>query len=458
MKLLRFLEFFLSNIQILLKTKPKISKEIITGKFLTKCKSSHKFEVVSRFLIGFHHFVRLQIFRFYNWLCEFPQFQFLERILNWVQKNFTFKTKENSWRILYSYQFRKSREGFMVVILVMAIGTASFYTATEFGERSLGERRIAQADADGFRALLLAKAGFQGALGALKKIPEEYLYKSGIALNPPPLPLGGGTVYYKISSEDGKINLNSLLNQDDNQQNLRSVEMLSRLFDHFGIKREKIFPIFDWMDTDLQETGGGAEDGYYSSLKPPRKNKNSFMYSISELVSVKGFDRATVYGSLKPADFDQKYSKAFQSEEERALIGDSDFVLANNVTAYIPSGQNSDDRINLNGAPYFVLMSLSDFMTKQAAMRILKFKLEQGGFIKELKDLEKFQEFQIPTSGGLTLYKELAGEGTEVSGGRVKTKGEIFRIVAVGQVGKTIRRITGIFDLTNNQMLYYMED
>ncbi|WP_033109772.1 type II secretion system protein GspK [Leptospira interrogans] len=346
----------------------------------------------------------------------------------------------------------------MVVILVMAIGTASFYTATEFGERSLGERRIAQADADGFRALLLAKAGFQGALGALKKIPEEYLYKSGIALNPPPLPLGGGTIYYKISSEDGKINLNSLLNQDDNQQNLRSVEMLSRLFDHFGIKREKIFPIFDWMDTDLQEMGGGAEDAYYSSLKPPRKNKNSFMYSISELVSVKGFDRATVYGSLKPADFDQKYSKAFQSEEEKALIGDSDFVLANNVTAYIPSGQNSDDRINLNGAPYFVLMSLSDFMTKQAAMRILKFKLEQGGFIKELKDLEKFQEFQIPTSGGLTLYKELVGEGTEVSGGRVKTKGEIFRIVAVGQVGKTIRRITGIFDLTNNQMLYYMED
>ncbi|WP_232371428.1 type II secretion system minor pseudopilin [Leptospira ainazelensis] len=353
---------------------------------------------------------------------------------------------------------RKSREGFMVVILVMAIGTASFYTATEFAQRAGGELNIAYSDANGFRALLLAKAGFQGALGALKKIPEEYLYKSGIALNPPPLPMGGGTIYYKISSEDGKINLNTLLNQDDNQQNARAVEMVSRLFDKLGIKREKIFPIFDWMDTDLQETGGGAEDGYYSSLKPPRKNKNSFMYSVSELVSVKGFDRGLVYGSLKPADYQEKYSNAFQSEEEKALIGDSDFVLANNITAYIPSGQNSDDRINLNAAPYFVLMSLSDFMTKQAAMRILKFKLEQGGFIKELKDIEKFQEFQVPTAGGLTLYKELAGEGTDVSGGRIKTKGEIFRIVAVGQVGKTIRRITGIFDLTNSTMLYYMED
>ncbi|MBE8401421.1 type II secretion system minor pseudopilin [Leptospira borgpetersenii] len=383
---------------------------------------------------------------------------FLNTRKNISRVSFTFKIRTSHKMILLRRNIRKFKKGFMVVILVMAIGTASFYTATEFGELSLGELRVAQANADGFRALLLAKAGFQGALGALKKIPEEYLYKSGIALNPPPLPLGGGTIYYKISSEDGKINLNSLLNQDDNQQNLRSVEMLSRLFDQFGIKREKLFPIFDWLDTDLQEVGGGAEDGYYSSLKPPRKNKNSFMYSLSELVSVKGFDRETVYGSLKPPDFDQKYSKAFQSDEERALIGDSDFVLANNVTAYIPSGQSSDDRINLNGAPYFVLMSLSDFMTKQAAMRILKFKLERGGFIKELKDLEKFQEFQIPTAGGLTLYKELAGEGTDVSGGRVKTKGEIFRIVAVGQVKNTVRRITGIFDLTNNQMLYYMED
>ncbi|WP_196219168.1 type II secretion system minor pseudopilin [Leptospira borgpetersenii] len=383
---------------------------------------------------------------------------FLNTRKNIPRVSFTFKIRTGHKMILLRRNIHKFKKGFMVVILVMAIGTASFYTATEFGELSLGELRVAQANADGFRALLLAKAGFQGALGALKKIPEEYLYKSGIALNPPPLPLGGGTIYYKISSEDGKINLNSLLNQDDNQQNLRSVEMLSRLFDQFGIKREKLFPIFDWLDTDLQEVGGGAEDGYYSSLKPPRKNKNSFMYSLSELVSVKGFDREMVYGSLKPPDFDQKYSKAFQSDEERALIGDSDFVLANNVTAYIPSGQSSDDRINLNGAPYFVLMSLSDFMTKQAAMRILKFKLERGGFIKELKDLEKFQEFQIPTAGGLTLYKELAGEGTDVSGGRVKTKGEIFRIVAVGQVKNTVRRITGIFDLTNNQMLYYMED
>lgn len=182
MKLLRFLEFFLSNIQILLKTKPKISKEIAIGKFLIKYMSSHEFETVFQFLIGFYRFVRLQIFLFYNWLYEFTQFQFFAQILHWVRNNSTYKTKKNSWRALSSYRLRKSRKGFMVVILVMAIGTASFYTATEFGERSLGERRIAQADADGFRALLLAKAGFQGALGALKKYQKNIFTKVGLHL------------------------------------------------------------------------------------------------------------------------------------------------------------------------------------------------------------------------------------------------------------------------------------
>lgn len=197
MKLSRFPEFFLNNIRILLNT-------------------------IRKFL-----------------------FSFLYTRKNVSNLSLTFKMeigrKNGSLSVLPRRNVRRFREGFMVVILVMAIGTASFYTATEFGKLSLGEMKIAQANADGFRALLLAKAGFQGALGALKKIPEEYLYKSGIALNPPPLPLGGGTIYYKISSEDGKINLNSLLNQDDNQQNLRSVEMLSRLFDQFGIKRENSF-------------------------------------------------------------------------------------------------------------------------------------------------------------------------------------------------------------------------
>jgi general secretion pathway protein K len=347
----------------------------------------------------------------------------------------------------------------MVLVLIMALGSASLFTASKFFQDAATEYQIAKTQADGFRAHMLAKAGFMGAIGALKKIPEEVLYQSGLALDPPPIPLGGGVIYYTMSPEDGKINVNSLIKIYDDQPNQRSIEMMTRLFNQFGLKRELIFPILDWVDENSTETGGGAEQYYYSRLKPPRKIKNAPFYSLSEILNVKGYDRATVYESLKPKDFDKNNSKDFLTEEEKALRSDKDYVLSNNITAYLPAGDSYDDRININTAPYFVLMSLSDFMTKQATMKILKLKLQKGGYIKELKDLENEPEFQIKTSGELTLYKELAGEGTEVSGGRIKTKGEVYKITGVGIIkDKVTRKVTGLFDLTNNQMLYYTED
>ncbi len=347
----------------------------------------------------------------------------------------------------------------MVLLLILAIGTSSVFTANKFAEDALIEFRIVMQEADGFRAHGLAKAGFLGGLGALKKIPEEILYQSGIAFDPPPIPLGGGIIYYSMNPEDGKININGLVKPYDDTPNERMIEILTRLLNQFGMKRELIFPIIDWIDTNNQEMGGGAESYYYSRLNPPRKIKNAPMYSLSELLSVKGFDRKMLYESLKPSDYDKIYSSDFKTDEEKALISDKDFVLANNITVYLPFGDSYDDRININAAPYHVLMSLSDFMTKPAALKILKLKVRKNGYIKEMKDLENEPEFQVKSMGNLTLYKELAGEGTDVSGGRIKTKGEIYKIVGVGIIkDKIIRRVTGIFDLPNDTMLYYTED
>jgi general secretion pathway protein K len=358
-----------------------------------------------------------------------------------------------------SFLNKKPRKGSMVILLVIAVGASAFFISNKFFADAIIEYKISSQEADGFKAHSLAKAGFLGALGALKKIPEEVLYQSGIAFDPPPLPLGGGIIYYSMLPEDGKININSLAKIYDDQPNDRMVEIVSRLYTQFGMKRELIFPIIDWIDTNSQEMGGGAEVYYYSKLKPPRKIKNAPLYSLSELVGIKGYDRKMIYESLKPKDYDKNFSSDFQTEEERSLISDKDFVLSNNITAYLPYGDSYDDRININSAPYHVLMSLSDFMTKPAAMKILKLKIKKNGYIKELKDLENEPEFQTKSMGNLTLYKELAGEGTDVSGGRIKTKGEVYKIVGVGIIkDKIIRRVVGIFDLPNNAMLYYTED
>ncbi|MCB1141810.1 MAG: general secretion pathway protein GspK [Leptospiraceae bacterium] len=358
------------------------------------------------------------------------------------------------------FKFSKhfSRKGMIIIILVMSVGTASFFTASKFFDERAAEYKIATTNAKGFRAFLLARAGMQGGLGALKKIPEEALYQSGIAFNPPPVPLGGGMIYYKIIPEDGKININYLVKTYDQQPNLRVMEMIQKLYEQLGIPKEKIFAVVDWIDENNDETGGGAEIAYYSSLNPPRKIKNAPLYNLSELTSIKGYDRALVYESLKPADYDKNNSQDFLSDEEKILVTDSDFILSNNITAYLPYKDTSDERININAAPFYVLMSLSEFMTRAAAMRLLKFKIERGGYVKELKDLEKFAEFQVKTASGFTLYNELAGDGTSISGGRVKTKGEIFKIIGVGKVGSTVRRVTSLFDLTNDQILFYSED
>ncbi len=385
--------------------------------------------------------------------------------------------------------FSNKRRGGMILFLVAIIGGSSFVIANQYAGDRMIDFKIAKANADGFKAFLLARAGLQGGIGALKKVPEEILYQSGIAFNPPPIPMAGGTIYYRISAEDGKFNINDLIKSYDNLPNLKVQEMLTRLFEQLGIQRDKIFPIIDWMDDNSEEMGGGAEVYYYQNLKPPRKIKNAPMYSLSELTALKGWNRKIVYESLKNPDKEKNVSKDFLSEEEKLLVTDSDYVLSNNITAYLPFKDTGDDRININAAPYHVLMSISEFMTRQAVMRILKYKIEKGGYIKEINDLKNFAEFQIkttsmgsstssspstsgqanpgqppppPSSSGqaqaLTLFDEIAGTGSAVSTGRVKTKGEIYRVVGVGTVGTATRRVSCIFDLTNDQILFYSED
>lgn len=366
-------------------------------------------------------------------------------------------------RSLFRASFLNKRRGAMVIMLVSAISSASFLTANQYTKERLMEYKIARSRADGFRAFLYARAGLQGAIGALKKIPEEILYQSGIAFNPPPIPIGKGQtkgrIYYTMNPEDGKININTLVRSHDDQPNLRSQEMINRLFEQLNLNPEKLYRVIDWIDKNSEEMGGGAELFYYSSLKPPRKIKNAPLYSLSELTSIKGFNRELVYESLKPKDYDETHSMDFASEEEKILISDSDFVLSNNITAFIPYNEQFDERININAAPYYVLMSLSEFMTKQAALKLLKLKVEKGGYIKKLEDIGRLPEFQIKTSGGFTLYKELVGESSAVSAGRIKAKGDVYRIVGVGISGNQVtRKVSCLFDLTNDTVIYYSED
>ena len=102
---------------------------------------------------------------------------------------------------------------------------------------------------------------------------------------------------------------------------------------------EAVLPaILDWMDADTDERfPNGAEDDFYSRLKPPYRSANHGFADISELKLVRGID-AEVFAKLRP------------------------FVtVLPDVTA-----------INVNTAPVEILMSLAPAMDRATANMVVE--------------------------------------------------------------------------------------
>ena len=59
---------------------------------------------------------------------------------------------------------------------------------------------------------------------------------------------------------------------------------------------ELINALLDWRDADNDTREGGAESDYYNTLEPPYNAKNGPFDSIEELLLVKGFNAAILYG------------------------------------------------------------------------------------------------------------------------------------------------------------------
>ena len=119
--------------------------------------------------------------------------------------------------------------------------------------------------------------------------------------NPYSVTIGGIDCDVYLSSENGKININGL--NDNNRE----------FFVNFLKKRDVDLSdadtitdsILDWLDPNDLTHINGAEDGYYGSLPDPYKTKDAPFYSIEEMTLVKGVtsgifeninDFITVYG------------------------------------------------------------------------------------------------------------------------------------------------------------------
>lgn len=363
----------------------------------------------------------------------------------------------------------KSRRGAVVILVVFAMGVAAFSIAVKFYSDAQDEWAAARMGTEGLKARQLALAGFQAGLGALKNIPEEYLFQSGLALDPPDLQVSEECsrcfVKYSIQPEDGKLNVNLLVRRLDDTPDETYRNIFQRLFSRFGIPLDAVDSMIDWIDENDTTNGQGAEKGYYENQKPPVTIKNGPVLSVSELSIVKDLNRQFLYESKAPPDWQEKQEELkFQTEDEKSLLTPADWILANHLTAYIPP-DGDPGKINVNAARYHVLMSLSDSMTREAVLEIFRLRRERGGYIKELSELQHLPALQRRTSSGVTLYTELAGAGGQFTG-FLKTEGEIYRIIGVGTImppdqgagSPVIRKVTGLYDRKRRRLIFYSEE
>jgi len=102
--------------------------------------------------------------------------------------------------------------------------------------------------------------------------------------------LGDGFYTVRITSEDGKVDINAA-----------SEVVLKNLFLNLGIQPEEVDTIvdsiMDWRDPDNLRRLHGAESDYYTSLQNPYKAKDADFETVEGLLLVKGMTPEILYGT-----------------------------------------------------------------------------------------------------------------------------------------------------------------
>ena len=112
------------------------------------------------------------------------------------------------------------------------------------------------------------------------------------------LPVERALVAGSIADEQGKFNLNNLVN--GTRRSEEDVKLLRQLLSSLELSPDLADAVVDWIDGDDELTSGaGAENAYYLGLPRPYRAANAPMVQVDELYRVRGFDAAAV-AKLRP--------------------------------------------------------------------------------------------------------------------------------------------------------------
>lgn len=181
----------------------------------------------------------------------------------------------------------------VTAILIVAVSASAAAIMLSRQSAMLDQSMLVAARA---QADLYAQAGIDWARGVLDEDARSSAtdtLKEGWAQPIAGLPVERALVAGDIADEQGKLNLNSLVNGSARSE--ADMRAFGRLLASVGLAPELAEAVLDWIDPDQDLSGsGGAEDSYYLSLARPYRAPNVAMTQVEELYRVRGFDAAAV--------------------------------------------------------------------------------------------------------------------------------------------------------------------
>jgi general secretion pathway protein K len=300
------------------------------------------------------------------------------------------REKMNGSAALSTGNWRLATESGVILIALLWVLVALSVIALSFSRESFVEVAAARNTQSLETAYFIARAGIVSTIYHLmEKRRKPSVQQAELQETPDPIELGivtgnfgGGSYRVEIQDESGKININTI-----------SEEQLRLLIEASGINKQDgdiiVDSVLDWRDGDDLYRLNGAEDDYYQSLDLPYNARNGRIETVEELLLIRGITPDYFYG-----------------HPERTPDGSVIFKygLSRCFTVYATRTLN---RINVNYAPLPVLLSIPG-MPLQAATMICERRLT-----KPFKNLAEVTR-EIPVPLGANVLTRLSVEQTGV--------------------------------------------
>ena len=243
--------------------------------------------------------------------------------------------------------------------------------------------------------------------------------KTGRGFSGLEIEVGEGKLRLDMEPEPGRRNVNKLTEDDWDRVLAVATESNANIPDDFF--DELINSFFDWTDEDDSERDKGAESKYYEELDPPYRARNAPVDTVRELLLIKGFNEAILSGGpLNPDDPPESWIHVSGIQDMLTTYGDG--------------------KVNVNAAGRRVLMTLP-FPDDEDAEEIANAIIEK----REGRDPDEFfEEGDDSSFKSVEDFMSRVGNLPGSVSSLVTTSSDIYRVTAVGMVGRVTRRIWAI--------------